>query len=161
MKNINNYLIFSFLAFLLATACSSEKEVAYKAAAKTHNEAAAIHDSLAGLEDKIEGIQKQLLAKKETLTDSLAKVEIDEVLMVLGKSGADLEAWEEDMVEVPGNEHEHKHADGEKHHEHKTTTDVTPEQLTEIQNEMNANIKHIRQNIKENIAKADQILKKK
>lgn len=43
-----------------------------------------------------------------------------------------LEAWKEEIVEVPGNEAHHTHAGDSHHHDH-TPPDVTAEQMLEIQ----------------------------
>lgn len=101
------------------TACRGGRgnEVVMEEAARVHNEtmtlAVAVEQRIKKYEsDTIQGISNDSIAHWRKL----------------------FEAWEEDVVEVPGNEAHHVHADNDHHHHHDhTPADVTAEQMLEIQ----------------------------
>ncbi|MFM8911755.1 MAG: hypothetical protein ACKOE6_02400 [Flammeovirgaceae bacterium] len=55
---------------------------------------------------------------------------------------AKLEKWEENVVEVPGNEGHHSHGHGEHHHDH-SKVQVTDEQMLVIQQELSTQLKQL------------------
>jgi hypothetical protein len=118
------YISYIFvLAALLVWNCggtSKEDEKLLKAAAAIHN---AAFDLAGELEAKLGQL------KGDTLLVS------DSVNALLG----DIEKWESEMVEVPGNETHGEHAEGETHHhhhEHGKALEMTPSQLLVVQQEM-------------------------
>jgi hypothetical protein len=106
-------LVFSIA---LATACSNNRgnEVIMEEAARIHNETMML---AVAVEQRINTYE----------SDSMQMVERDSIV----RWRTLFEVWEEDVVEVPGNEEHHAHA-GHHHHDH-TPPDVTAAQLLEIQ----------------------------
>jgi hypothetical protein len=106
-----------FAVALLLGACSSRSAADgdFREAALWHNKAVALAENLARTLDSLE------LAKA---------VPADSMLAWRGA----IEAWEGDLIEVPGNEsaahtgHEHHHG-----HDHEALPDITPAQMLEIQ----------------------------
>ncbi len=51
-----------------------------------------------------------------------------------------LENWNENLIEVPGFEHEHNHEDGDHHHHHhggsRPTMDLSPEDMLAVQQQL-------------------------
>ena len=88
----------------------------------------------------VEAIQIQ--QEVEPKLDSLVKldsVRFDSIRMAF-------KTWEENLVEVPGFEHDHDHH-GHDHHHHDhgpSQPEVTPQQMKAIQNESLQNIKKIK-----------------
>jgi hypothetical protein len=105
------------LTILLITACSGGRgdDVLMKEAARVHNETMA----LAVLVEE---------AINNGEADSTNTISNDSIVYWRQL----FEAWERDVVEVPGNEAHHTHAGGSHHHDH-TPPDVTAEQMLEIQ----------------------------
>lgn len=105
------------LTSLVITACSGGRgnDVIMEEAAHIHNETMAI----AVLVEK---------AINNGEADSMNTISNDSIVHWRQL----FEAWEGDVVEVPGNETHHTHAGGNHHHDH-TPPDVTPEQMLEIQ----------------------------
>lgn len=71
----------------------------------------------------------------ELLKDRPSVHNTDSVIILLGA----LEEWENDLVEMPGNE-EHDHSGH--HHDH-TVLEVTAEQMFQIQKELNIRLTNI------------------
>ena len=66
--------------------------------------------------------------------------------------------WSENLVEVPGFEHEHHHDHGHDHahdhdHDHGPTTEVTPEHMLAIQQEFLDSIRAIQSDVRRYIAR--------
>jgi hypothetical protein len=123
------YLLYA--AVTLAVACSGipkEEERLLKEAATIHNSA---FDKAGELEEMLENLKSDTTV----IADSV------EILLKA------IEAWESQMVEVPGNEHHHDHAEeGEEHHhhhEHGKTLDVTAQEMLTVQQEMKRQIEAI------------------
>lgn len=75
----------------------------------------------------------------ELLKDKTSVINKDSIIILL----VALEEWENDLVEIPGNE-EHDHSDH--HHDH-TVLEVTSEQMLLIQKEMDRRLALIGQRI--------------
>lgn len=151
MKNV--VYLFVFLITLIACGGKDEKsEQLLKEAAQIHNEAMAIHDSLMPKIKKINDLKANLILQKDSLVgknDSLAG-ELQKQIATIEEIGSDMKLLMENMVEVPGNEahHHHEHGEGHEHHDHNhSKTEVTSEQMLEIQKEMKANILKIKEKI--------------
>lgn len=113
---------------LLAGACHSQRakdDVTLHKAADVHNE---MMKSAHDLEDRLNVMGR----------DSLSAALIDSVNVWKSL----FEAWEEDVVEVPGNE-AHAHHEGAHHHDHKIP-EVTPDQMLVIQQELKSRLDQIR-----------------
>src|SRR5688572_20032063 len=103
---------------LIAAGCNSssrEKELLHKAA-KVHNEMVRETNTL---KDQLRGLQ--------TDSPSVTKDSIAVILKLI-------EEWENDLVEVPGNDH-HDPAEHVHNHDHRTL-EITAEEMLKIQQEM-------------------------
>lgn len=119
-------LFISLLLVACAGPTKQEKEMLQQAGA-THNAAYALAHNT---ENKLETL------KGDTT------VLIDSVNILL----AAVAQWESELVEVPGNETHHAHAEDEEqhhHHEHGNQTDLTPQQQLTVQQEMKKQIEAI------------------
>lgn len=154
MKKIT-YLLFTVCG-LLFTACSDKKDPKMEEAGKIHLEAMEIEESLHEQVEGIDSLKVALDTKRQTLTDAAAIATLDSTVAALGAVASSFEAWEENLVEVPGLVHEHHHHEGEHHHDHKPAPNVSSEQMVEIQKEIKANI----EKIKADMTKAEAMLKK-
>ncbi len=96
-------------------------------AAKLHNEAIALAEQL----EK----ELKLLASDTTIAQ-------DSVVLLHSA----IKAWEDDLVEVPGNE-AHHHPEGAHHHRHAEQPDLTPEQMLTVQQELFARIQNLQQRL--------------
>jgi len=155
MKNI---LFIGLVAFVLACGGKDEKsEVIFKEAAVLHNEAMAIHDSVMPLMKQINELKAQMTVQKDSLlgkNDALSNQLQAQIGEIEGIS-KEMSEWMGNLVEVPGNEHDHHDHEGEEnkegeheehnHEEHGKKIEVTPEQLLEIQKETKANILKIKE----------------
>lgn len=152
MKTTNLFLCIALTASVLA--CGEKKDAFLEEAGKIHNEA---HDIGEGIEPQIETIDSLtalLNTQKLTLKDAAQLARVDSTVAALGSVKTAFEAWEDNIVSVPGMVH--KHAEGEAHeHNHKPAPDVTSEQMLEIQKEMKTNI----EKIKADLQKAEEMLK--
>lgn len=72
----------------------------------------------------------------ELLKDKNSVINKDSIIILLGA----LEEWENDLVEIPGNE-EHDHS-GHHHHDH-TVIEVTAKQMFQIQKELDIRLANI------------------
>jgi hypothetical protein len=99
---------------------------------KLNNEAIILHNSMV---EKANLIKHRL---NELKNDSAISQDSVTLLLEL------LKQWQRDLVEVPGNE-EHGHANHDDHHSHHdhSVLDVTPEQMLEIQKELDARLSNI------------------
>lgn len=116
----------------VTVACNQQKdknELVLGQAADVHNE---MMGSARALEERLELLAKDSL--NTALTDSVTAWK------------ALLEAWENDVVEVPGNEAPHAHGEDEHSHDHKSV-EVTPEQMLVIQQELRNRLDRISQRI--------------
>jgi D-alanyl-D-alanine carboxypeptidase len=152
MKTLS--LSLALLAAVALTACGEKKDPMLEEAGRIHNEASEIQASIEPQVENIDSLQNLLAEKKKTLTDPAMIAKVDSVSAALGAITKSFEAWESNIIEVPGLEH--KHAEGEHHHhDHKPAPNVTSEQLVELQKEMKTNI----EKIKSDMSKAEEMLK--
>lgn len=100
---------------------------------KTLDRAFALHQEAMGVAEEIE---QQLKAYADQATSAPNP---DSVQVWL----AELEEWHEDVVEVPGYEHEHHHHDGE-HHHHTPAPNVSAGEMLDIQQELRREIEALR-----------------
>jgi ABC-type nickel/cobalt efflux system permease component RcnA len=127
MKRI---LLITLIAFFTFN-CSNNKDK------ETLAKASAIHNEAYALLEKLEDDLKTLKADTTINQDSVA---------VLSQA---LSAWEENLVEVPGNEHEHHHHEGEgghnhdHDHNHAKAPDVTTNDMLAIQTTLKNEIEAI------------------
>jgi ABC-type nickel/cobalt efflux system permease component RcnA len=157
MKLLSYFLGITLL--LNVTACGDKKDPNLEEAGKIHNEAHEIGEAIEPQIEALDSLKNVLLEKKKTLTDAAALAKIDSTTAAFEAVQQAFETWEDNIVSVPGMEHNHDHAAGEAHaheHDHKPAPDVTSEQMLEIQKEMKTNI----EKIKADLAKAEEMLKK-
>lgn len=120
------------LCCLVITACNKQQnkdEVVLRQAAVVHNE---MMEAAHELEERLDSLGNDSL--NAALADSVS------VWKEL------FEEWENDVVEVPGNEEHAGHGKEEHHHEHKSV-EVTPDQMLIIQRELKNRLDHIRKRI--------------
>ena len=133
-------LLICFLSCILITGCGEKKDPDLVEAARIHNEMIAGAERL---EIQLDSLTKSLhtLEAKISPADSLKKRQVVENLAGCDLVKKNIAGWEEDMVEVPGNEHHHHH-NGEEH-EHKPAPDLTPKQMLEVQKAKKAELEPI------------------
>lgn len=141
---------------------SAKDDPILQEAAKIHEEAHEIQEGIEPTVAQFDSLKTLLTNKKTTLADSLA-AQADEAVASLDKIKADLESWEENLVVVPGMEHDHEHEghnhEGHDHkHDHKPAPDVTPEQMLDIQKEIKKNIEAIKTELDATMAKVKGLL---
>ena len=118
-------LRFIMVLMLFITGCStSEDEKLIQQSIEVHEEALNIWLKI---RDKIIGIEQQAQALEEPMR-SVIKDSV-EVLR------SELKAWEATIIEVPGNE-DHHHDHHGHHHEHGSPSNLTPEMVLEIQQDI-------------------------
>ncbi len=108
-----------FVTLLCACQRQNRDEELLKEAAILHNDMMAM---LEQLEDRLNILE----------ADTTARIPIDSIKvwrMVI-------EAWEKDIVEVPGNEAHEQHKTGDHHHHDHKVVEVTPDQMLTIQQEL-------------------------
>jgi uncharacterized protein YcfL len=113
---------FNFLVLLLLSACSLSHEQ------KLLQEAADIHNTAVLIAEELEAILKQ------------NTIPVDSVSAIL----AAIEAWENDLVEVPGNEHHHDH---EGHNHSHEPLNVTADEMLQLQLELKYRIERIKKRV--------------
>jgi len=124
---MKRFLLFSIISLFIFN-CTNTKDK------ETLAKASAIHNEAFALLEKLEDDLKTLKADTTIHQDSLAALT------------QALAAWEENLVEVPGNEHEHHHHEGEEghnhdhDHNHAKAPDVTPNEMLEIQSTLKKEI---------------------
>lgn len=110
----------------------------------TLKEAGQIHLQASEVQERLEPLVDSLVALKTSLA-TRATPEAQAAVAGIDSATKRFEAWEESVVEVPGQEHAHDHAEGESHHhhDHKSAPQVTASEMLEIQKELKANIEKI------------------
>jgi hypothetical protein len=125
MKNI---LFLTFVAACLQCCkTSSADEALLKEAASVHNELISLSRSL-----------------KHTL-DSLSNAGAVPADSIQAWKNMLLE-WEQDVVEVPGNDHE-EHDDHHNHHHHGATPEITAAEMLTVQKELKQRLEHLQRRI--------------
>lgn len=121
------YLLLALTAVLISCTAKKEDEKLNKAM-DIHNEAIAMSKVV---KKKLEGIVLQHYPSDTTQYgqsyDALVVLQEDHVF------------WESNLVEVPGQEHDHHHHDHEHHdldHSHEAPADLTPAMVLEIQEDL-------------------------
>lgn len=112
------------LLALIIVACSHSSDDLLKEAAQVHNLSVKIGEHVA---QKIHAIEEYA----QTEADSLTRAQLLDSVIILNEQLSD---WENELVEVPGNEHE-----GHDHH-HEESMELTPQMILEIQREINQRI---------------------
>ena len=112
------------LLALIIVACSHSSDDLLKEAAQVHNLSVKIGEHVA---QKIHAIEEYA----QTEADSLIRAQLLDSVIILNEQLSD---WENELVEVPGNEHE-----GHDHH-HEVSMELTPQMILEIQREINQRI---------------------
>lgn len=118
------------LSGLSACLSSSDKhDPLLDEAARYHNEATAIQATLEPRVDQIDSLKTVLTG--QSLPASAARI------ATLDSIKTAFEAWEENLVEVPGMPHEHGHAHGKREHHHGDATlkDLPADQMRDLQRE--------------------------
>ncbi|WP_258101909.1 hypothetical protein [Marinoscillum pacificum] len=114
------------LLALIIVACSHSSDDLLKEAAQVHNLSVKIGEHVA---QKIQAIEEYA----QTEADSLIRPQLLDSVIILNEQLSD---WENELVEVPGNEHEgHDHD-----HHHEVSMELTPQMILEIQREINQRI---------------------
>ncbi len=125
MKNFTSVLL--FLALIAFMGCHS-------------------HPTDPRLEEAFQ-FHKEALAVNKAIQDQLQSIKNDS-LNVVSQLQKRLQVWEENLVEVPGFEHDHDHSHGgHHHHHHGTEVEVTPEHMINIQKEFLDSIRVIQQEV--------------
>lgn len=128
------YLILTSVIWITACGGSSEKEK------QLLSEASAVHN--------------QAVALARDLKTHLEQLEMDSTVSVdsvrLWKQL--LAQWNEELVEVPGNEHEHDHEHdhdhSHDHHHHGSSDQVTASEMLDIQRDMKERIEQLNKRVK-------------
>lgn len=111
-----------FLMILLGACSHKKNDPVLAEAANVHEEAMHIFHELEDLLKSLKQNDSIPLAKLESIKSALLE-------------------WEENLVEVPGYEHEHGHEDhGHHHHHEKKDTHLTSEEMLQLQTELRNNI---------------------
>lgn len=109
----------TLMVMLLATACRPAERAnpLLEEAAAFHNEAIS---AATRVETRLDSLER---AGTSIHRDSLRSLRLE------------IEAWEADVIEVPGFEHEEDHEQGHHHHDHRHETPVslTPDQMRDLQ----------------------------
>lgn len=152
-------LLVGFMLF----SCQEKENPQLKEAAAIHNEAHEIMESIEPEVKSLDSLQSALANKQIAAKDTAA---FASAVAALDKVKTDFKTWEENLVTVPGMQHEHEHeheghGEGEHHHhhEHKKAPDVAPEQHVEIQKEIKKNIEQIQMELKAAKTQAEALLK--
>jgi hypothetical protein len=111
---------------VLLIGCTAKKEDG-----KLNDESIAIHNSMV---KKAGEMKSEFLFVKSDSASDINKDSIDVLLF-------DLEQWENDLVEVPGNESDHH--DEHHHDHHNPAPEVTASQMLQIQQELDKRLKII------------------
>jgi hypothetical protein len=130
MNSKTKFILIPFLA--LACTSSQEKSEELLQAADIHNE---MIKSAGELEDWLDQLE----------SNPSASVSIDSIQAWK----AELEAWETEIVEVPGNEAHHLHEEGEAHdHSHHEEVQVTDQQMLTIQQDLRQRLSSLENRVK-------------
>lgn len=131
---MNTYQLVAFgliLSGLLACSSSGDKhDPVLEEAARYHNEATAIQAKLEPRVDQIDSLKTVLTG--QSLPANAARI------ATLDSIKTAFDAWEENLVEVPGMPHEHDHAHGKHEHHHHTDAslkDLPADQMRDLQRE--------------------------
>ena len=138
MKNLLYTLQAAILVFFVACATDKKEDPILKEAGTIHNEAHEMGEGVEAQFTAVDSLSALLAAKKMPAADSL--------VAAMAAVKQSFEAWEGNIVTVPGMKH--NHAEGEHaHDEHKPAPDVTPEQMLDIQKEMKLSIEKIKSDL--------------
>ena len=93
------------------------------------------------------GLHQEAIAVNKAIREKLQSVEANDSLM--NNIRKRLQTWEENLVEVPGFEHDHDHSHGghHHHHDHGNELEVTPADMKIIQQEFLDSIQVIKQEV--------------
>lgn len=96
-------------------------------------------------------VHNEMILEAAALEDWLNNAASDSTLTIPPDSivtwTAALEAWEKDIVEVPGNEEHTEHDGAHHHHHHSESVDVTAEQMLTIQLHLNRRLEALQMRI--------------
>lgn len=130
------FMLFLFTATAILTSCSKAPQDPLL------QEAFMYHTEAIELEKSLQSVIGELNAKKSTI--QLAGDELEETDMkfidVTNRIEKSYERWKENRIEVPGFEHAHNHSHDCSHHHHKSSVQLTPQQMMEVQKESMKNI---------------------
>ncbi len=131
---MHTYQLVAFgLALSSLSACSSSSDKhdpLLDEAARYHNEATVIQATLEPRVDQIDSLKTVLIG--QSLPANAARI------ATLDSIKTAFEAWEENLVEVPGMPHEHDHTHGKHEHHHHTDAslkDLPADQMRDLQRE--------------------------
>ncbi|PRY34627.1 hypothetical protein CLV58_11620 [Spirosoma oryzae] len=131
---MNTYQLVAFgLALSRLKDCSSSSDKhdpLLDEAARYHNEATVIQATLEPRVDQIDSLKTVLT--EQSLPANAARI------ATLDSIKTAFEAWEENLVEVPGMSHEHDHTHGKHEHHHHTDAtlkDLPADQMRDLQRE--------------------------
>jgi hypothetical protein len=153
---------------------NKEDAALLKEAANLHNEAIATHNEVmqllngadsVGLLLEARRIEIEKSAKPDTARVSALRRTVSAIL----KADEAMDQWMDNLVEVPGNEHDHHHGEGgeehgeahehEHHHEHENAPALTPKQMRDVQQEAKNNIIALQKSLTSSLAEANTLLK--
>jgi hypothetical protein len=120
---ICKYFLIVFISYSCNSSSQQEEKLLHEAA-EIHNEM--VHE-MQELKQAVHQLQRT--SKNAAIQDS-----IPVILSVI-------EEWEQELVEVPGNEHSHENGE---HHHHQAKVEVTSQELLNIQRELDGRRKLIK-----------------
>lgn len=142
------------LCFFITIACNSTKKEnpALKEAAETHQQAIQIEKQVAPQLDALTQLKNSINVQGRALTPEEQAL-VQEIESIL----ASYEYWEENHVEVPGYEQDHRH-EGHDHegHDHGAKLELTPEDMIVVQREFRDSIVAIQRRVDATLQKARQ-----
>jgi hypothetical protein len=122
---------------IILTACTGAKnENQYEESAGVHNEAIKLGKEV---ESKFRQIEQYIATEtpSDAFLDSINSIKEDYLI------------WTGNLIEVPGNEHDHHDHAGHDHHDHDhgSSTNLTPEQMLTVQTELKNQIQELNKRI--------------
>ncbi len=146
MKKIAQTSLFILFLMLLisagVTACLSTQSES----SKTLEEAKKVHLNALEVEKKVSSTLKQLVQRKNSINVQGRALTEEEKAFVekVEKLETDLAYWRENLIEVPGLEHDHSHDhDGHHHHHNAPDPQLTDQEILDAQNVFLESIKEM------------------
>lgn len=148
MKKLRSIAIL-FATVLIVVSCSSDRtqDVQIKKAAEIHKRAIAKHDSIMAI---LEKQKKQVERNLETETIDSNIQSYKAMLKSLDKSMQLLHDWDNELIGVPGVEHNHDHGHDHNHsHKDDILDDLSDKEILEIQRAYSEHLDKIEDKISE------------
>jgi ABC-type Fe3+-citrate transport system substrate-binding protein len=164
MTKLNLSIVVLF-AMLLAVSCSKKVDPKLQEAFSVHLKAVAasgeVKTMLGSADELIGKIQTAISGIADTDTAQAANMmKMTSAITQLQSFRPNFEQWEESLVEVPGVEHKHDHADGS--HEHKPIPEhvknMTPDQILGLQKNLLVEVEGLKGALEMTIKSAQELL---